>query len=215
MPTILLTGFEPFGGETLNPSWEAARALQGESIGGAVLAARRLPCVVDDVTPALVQAIDDVDPVLVLCLGLAGGRPDVSLERVAINIVDARIPDNAGRQPIDEPVVADGPAAYFSTLPIKAMAQALHHGGIPASISATAGTYVCNAVFYGLAHHIATRRPALRGGFVHLPYLPEMATRHRGAPSLALDTLVKAVRLMAATALGTGRDIKLAAGATH
>ncbi|NKI96565.1 pyroglutamyl-peptidase I [Rhizobacter sp. SG703] len=213
--TVLVTGFEPFGGETLNPSWEAARTLDGERLGDAVFAARRLPCVVDDAGPALIDAIEALDPALVLCLGLAGGRTDVSIERVAINIVDARIPDNAGRQPVDEPVVEGGPAAYFSTLPIKAMLRALHDDGIPASISSTAGTYVCNAVFYALSHYAASERPALRGGFIHVPYLPVMATRHAGAPSLALEAVVRAVRVMAATALAVERDIRLAAGSTH
>lgn len=213
--TVLVTGFEPFGGDTINPSWEAARALDGERFGGAVFAARRLPCVVDDAGPVLIDAIEELDPALVLCLGLAGGRTDVSIERVAINIVDARIPDNAGRQPVDEPVVAGAPAAYFSALPIKAMLRALHDDGIPASISSTAGTYVCNAVFYALSHYIAAERPALRGGFVHVPWLPAMAIRHASAPSLALDTLLRAVRVMAGTALGVERDIRLAAGTTH
>ena len=215
MSTILVTGFEPFGGEARNPSWEAARAVDGERVGGALLVARRLPCVVGEVRQALAAAIDEVEPRLVLSLGLAGGRADVSIERVAINVIDARIPDNAGRQPVDEPVIEDGPAAYFSTLPIKALAQALRERGIPASISQSAGTYVCNAAFYGLMHLIATRRPALRGGFVHLPYLPEMAARHPGAPSLALDTLAEAVRIMASTALAVERDIRLGAGALH
>lgn len=215
MSTILVTGFEPFGGEARNPSWEAARAVDGERVGGALLVARRLPCVVGEVRQALAAAIDEVEPRLVLSLGLAGGRADVSIERVAINVVDARIPDNAGRQPVDEPVIEDGPAAYFSTLPIKALAQALRERGIPASISQSAGTYVCNAAFYGLMHLIATRRPALRGGFVHLPYLPEMAARHPGAPSLALDTLAEAIRIMASTALAVVRDIRLGAGALH
>lgn len=213
--SILVTGFEPFGGDMLNPSWEAARALDGERLGDAVFAARRLPCVVDDAGPVLIDAIEEVDPALVVCLGLAGGRTDISIERVAINVVDARIPDNAGRQPVDEPVVEGGPTAYFSTLPIKAMLRALHDDGIPASISSTAGTYVCNAVFYALSHYIATTRPSLRGGFVHVPYLPAMATRHAAAPSLALEAMVQAVRVMAGTALSVGRDIRLAAGTTH
>jgi len=213
--TVLVTGFEPFGGETINPSWEAAHALDGERLGGAVFAARRLPCVVDDAGPVLIDAIEELNPALVLCLGLAGGRTDVSIERVAINIVDARIPDNAGRQPVDEPVVAGAPAAYFSTLPIKAMLRALRDDGIPASISSTAGTYVCNAVFYALSHYIATERPTLRGGFIHVPWLPAMAIQHASAPSLALDTLLRAVRVMAGTALGVERDIRLAAGSTH
>lgn len=223
MPTVLITGIEPFDGETLNPSWEAARALDGQTLaftcegvpGEACLIARQLPCVIGKVVGVLRQAIDEVQPDLVICLGQAGGRPDVSVERVAINVVDARIPDNDGRQPIDEPIVPGGPAAYFSSLPIKAIVRDLRAGGVPASVSNTAGTYNCNTIFYGLAHLIARQRPGLRGGFVHVPYLPEMATRHTGAPSLALDVLVHGVKIMVATALSVTEDIKLGAGALH
>jgi pyroglutamyl-peptidase len=215
MKTVLVTGIEPFDGETLNPSWEAARALDGQVLDGAVLVARQLPCVIGKVNAVLVAAIEELNPVLVLCLGQAGGRSDISVERVAINVVDARIPDNEGQQPVDEPVVPGGPAAYFSTLPIKALVHALRDQGVPASVSQSAGTYNCNAIFYGLSHHIATRRPALRGGFVHVPYLPQMAARHPGAPSLALETLIQAVRIMVATALAVEVDIKRGAGALH
>lgn len=215
MKRILVTGIEPFDGEAINPSWEAVRVLDGEEIDGHHLVARQLPCVIAEVGPVLTAAIEELDPVLVLCLGQAGGRSDITVERVAINVVDARIPDNAGRQPVDEPIVEGGPAAYFSTLPIKALVRALRDAGIPASVSQTAGTYNCNAIFYALAHHIATRRPQLRGGFIHVPYLPSMATRHPGAPSLARETVTQAVRIMAATALAVASDIKAGGGATH
>ncbi|WP_431264984.1 pyroglutamyl-peptidase I [Roseateles chitinivorans] len=215
MTTILLTGIDPFNGETINPSWEAVRALDGETVGSARLVARQLPCVIGEVGGALIAAIEEVNPDLVLCLGQAGGRPDVTIERVAINIVDARIPDNAGLQPVDEPVVAGGPAAYFSTLPIKALVAALHGAGIPASVSESAGTYNCNAIFYALSHHIATRRPGLRGGFIHVPFLPEQAVRHRGAPSMTREMLSEAVRVMVATALTTTQDVKLGFGSEH
>lgn len=215
VPTVLITGIEPFDGETLNPSWEAARRLDGQEVAGARVAARQLPCVIGKVVGVLRQALDDVQPDLVICLGQAGGRSDVSVERVAINVVDARIPDNEGRQPIDVPVVDGGPAAYFSTLPIKAIVRDLRAGGVPASVSATAGTYNCNAIFYGLAHFIATERPALRGGFVHVPYLPEMAARHPGASSLSLDLLVQGVKIMVETSLAVTSDIKESGGALH
>lgn len=213
--TVLVTGFEPFGGETLNPSWEAARALDGERLGDLVFAARRLPCVVDDAGPALIDAIEALNPALVLCLGLAGGRTDVSIERVAINVVDARIPDNAGRQPVDEPVIDGGPAAYFSALPIKALVSRLRASDIPASVSQSAGTYNCNAIFYSLLHCIATERPALRGGFIHVPYLPQMAAAHPGAPSMDIRVLIEAVEIMVATALEVSIDVKEIGGATH
>jgi len=215
MQRTLVTGIEPFDGETINPSWEAVRVLDGEEIDGHLVVARQLPCVIAEVGAVLTAAIEELDPVLVLCLGQAGGRADISIERVAINVVDARIPDNAGRQPVDEPVIAGGPAAYFSTLPIKALVRALRDAGIPASVSQTAGTYNCNAIFYALSHHIATRRPRLRGGFIHVPYLPSMATRHPGAPSLARETVTQAVRIMAATALAVASDIKAGGGAVH
>lgn len=215
VPTVLITGIKPFDGETLNPSWEAARQLDGRIIAGARVVARQLPCVIGKVVGVLRHAINEVEPDLVICLGQAGGRSDVSVERVAINVVDARIPDNEGHQPIDEPIVEGGPAAYFSTLPIKAIVRDLRAAGVPASVSSTAGTYNCNTIFYGLAHLIATERPRLRGGFVHVPYLPEMATRHPGAPSLALDVLVRGVKTMVATALAVNQDIKLGAGALH
>lgn len=215
MQTVLVTGIEPFDGETLNPSWEATRAVDERVIGGARVVARQLPCVIAEVRQALLGAIAEVDPVLVLCLGQAGGRSDISVERVAINVVDARIPDNAGRQPIDEPVIAGGPAAYFSALPIKALVRRLRESGIPASVSQTAGTYNCNAIFYSLLHCIATERPALRGGFIHVPYLPQMAAAHPGAPSMQARTLIAAIEIMVATALEVSTDLKDGGGATH
>lgn len=215
MQTVLVTGIEPFDGETLNPSWETARAVDNRVIGGARVLARRLPCVIAEVRQALLDAIAEVDPVVVLCLGQAGGRSDVSIERVAINVVDARIPDNAGRQPVDEPVIAGGPAAYFSSLPIKALVSRLRASGIPASVSQTAGTYNCNAIFYSLLHYIATERPALRGGFIHVPYLPQMAAAHPGAPSMDVRVLIEAIEIMVATALEVSIDLKEIGGATH
>ncbi|RKP56633.1 pyroglutamyl-peptidase I [Pararobbsia silviterrae] len=212
MKTILITGFEPFGDDAVNPSWEAALRVDGERMGDATIVARRLPCVVGTVQAALIAAIEETNPDVVIGVGLAAGRADISIERIAINIVDARIPDNAGHQPIDEPVIEEGPAAYFSALPIKAIARDLREAGIPASISQTAGTYVCNAMFYALRHYIATARPALRGGFVHVPLSTEMAARYPGQPTLPLDTLAAALRVMAATVATASGDIKLGAG---
>lgn len=198
MNTLLLTGFEPFGGETLNPSWQVARALEGCVLDAgdgrlARVSARELPCVFGDALRTLERALQNLRPTLVLALGQAGGRCDLSLERVAINIDDARIPDNAGAQPVDEPVVPGGPAAYFSTLPIKAMVHALREAGLPASVSQTAGTFVCNHVFYGLQHRLDGQ--GCGSGFMHIPYLPEQAAQHPGSPSLPLATLVDGVRL--------------------
>ncbi|WP_347333370.1 pyroglutamyl-peptidase I, partial [Ralstonia pseudosolanacearum] len=150
MTTVLITGIEPFESDPTNPSWDIARALDGERIDGATLVARQLPCVFGRANRELVAAIEATQPSLVLALGLASGRSELSVERVAINVIDARIPDNAGNQPVDVPVVADGPAAYFSSLPIKAIVHALRAAGVPAAVSQSAGTYNCNHLFYGL-----------------------------------------------------------------
>ena len=146
-----------------------------------------------------------------MALGQAGGRTDLSLERIAINVDDARIPDNAGAAPTDEPVVAEGPAAYFSTLPIKAMVAALRAQGIPASVSQSAGTFVCNHLFYALQHRLAGG--GVRSGFMHLPLLPEQAARSPGQPSMPLQTMLTGVRIALATALTTRHDLRSGGGA--
>ncbi|KMN34909.1 MULTISPECIES: pyroglutamyl-peptidase I [unclassified Chromobacterium] len=210
---VLLTGFEPFGGESLNPSWEAARRLDGVELAGARVHARQLPCEFGAALAALRRELDALRPTLAVAVGQAGGRAELSLERVAINIDDARIPDNAGRQPIDRPIVAGGPAAYFSTLPIKAQTAALRRAGIPAAVSQSAGTFVCNHVFYGLMHALAGG-PA-RGGFIHIPYLPEQAAAHPGAPSMSLDTISAGLTLALETALTATTDIAETGGTTH
>ena len=210
---VLLTGFEPFGGESLNPSWEAARRLDGVELAGARVHARQLPCEFGAALAALRRELDALRPTLAVAVGQAGGRAELSLERVAINIDDARIPDNAGRQPIDRPIVAGGPAAYFSTLPIKAQTAALRRAGIPAAVSQSAGTFVCNHVFYGLMHALAGG-PA-RGGFIHIPYLPEQAAAHPGAPSMSLDTIIAGLTLALETALTATTDIAETGGTTH
>lgn len=214
LPTILLTGFAPFGGEDANPSWQAASALDGERIGGHRVVARLLPVEFGASLRALQAALDAVRPTLVLCIGQAGGRAQLSLERVAINVDDARIPDNAGASPIDEPIAGDGPAAYFATLPIKAMLAALREAGVPAEVSQTAGTYVCNHVFYGLMHALRDA-PGVRGGFMHIPYAPQQAARHAGAPSLPVDTVVAGLRVALEAAIETSTDRRLAGGADH
>lgn len=205
-PLLLLTGFEPFGGETVNPALEIARGLDGALIEGVRVRAWQLPCVFGAALRALDEALQAHAPVLVLALGQASGRCDLSVERVAINVDDARIPDNAGAQPVDEPVLPGAPAAYFSTLPIKAMVAGLRAAGYPASVSQSAGTFVCNHVFYGLQHRLAGT--AVRGGFMHIPLLPEQAARHPGQPSLPLSTLVEGTRLALALALRTREDVR-------
>ena len=194
MRTLLLTGFEPFDGDSVNPSWEVARALDGEQWGDARICSVQLPCVFATAPQALQDALQAHTPQAVLCLGQAEGRSEITPERVAINVMQARIPDNAGAQPQETPVVASGPAAYFSSLPLTRMVQHLHSLQIPASISNTAGTFVCNQVFYTLQHGWA--QPGRCSGFVHLPCLPEQVTRRQRPvyPSMALSLQVQAVR---------------------
>ena len=212
---ILVTGFEPFDGETVNPALEAARRLHGMRLGGHAVSALELPCVFGASIARLQQAMAELQPDIVVCIGQAGGVPCIEVERVAINVDDARIPDNAGRQPIDEPVIAGGPAAYFSGLPIKSIVAALTAAGIPAAVSQTAGTYVCNHIFYGMSHLIATSHPQVRGGFIHIPYLPEQAARHAGAASMALETIVAGLKIVLQTTLAVTEDAKLQGGQTH
>ena len=206
---VLLTGFDAFDGATLNPSWLAVETLNGESIAGHVVVAAQLPTTFEESLQELARLLQIHKPALVICLGLAGGRQGLSLERVAINVSDARIADNAGMQPIDTPVVAGGPAAYFSTLPIKAMLQALQQAGIASEVSQTAGTFVCNHVFYALMHALATKRrfKGIRGGFIHVPYLLE-----QGTPCMALDDMTRGLRIAVDCALSTSCDVTYSAG---
>jgi pyroglutamyl-peptidase len=206
---ILVTGFEPFGGECVNPSAEVARALHGRTIDGARVVGVVLPCVFGVSIDAMRSALDTHRPQLVLALGLAAGREGFTLERIAINLDDARIADNAGAQPIDAPVVARGPAANFTTLPIKAMATALRNAGHLAAVSNSAGTFVCNHVFYGLQHALKRRR-GVRSGFMHLPCLPVQAAS--GMPSLSLMAMVEGVAIALAAALRTSADLRSSEG---
>lgn len=215
MRSVLITGFEPFGGERVNPSWEVVKQLNDLMMGGVRVVARQLPCVFGEALTALNAAIDDIQPVLVLAIGQAGGRADITIERVAINIDDARIPDNQGHQPVDQPIVEDGPAAYFTRLPIKAMVQGIRDAGIPASISQTAGTYVCNHVMYGLLHRLNSANSEVKGGFIHIPYLPEQAVDHPGAPSMSTQSVLIALELAISIALQIEHDLHIPGGAIH
>ncbi|MBK6358906.1 MAG: pyroglutamyl-peptidase I [Comamonadaceae bacterium] len=211
-PSVLMTGFDAFGGQALNPSWLAVQALHGRRIAGHRIVSARIPTVFGTALEHLQTLMMAHRPTLVVCVGQAGGRAALSLERVAINLIDARIADNALAQPVDEPVVAGGPAAYFSTLPVKAMRVALQRQGLAAEVSQTAGTFVCNQVFYGLMHFLATQRGwrRVRGGFIHVPWLPE-----QGTPSMPLEAIVHGLRLAVRVALTTSQDLRIAAGQTH
>jgi pyroglutamyl-peptidase len=180
MKTVLLTGFEPFGGERLNPSWLAVRRLHGLTIHGHRIVSRRLPTAYRESLQKLRRLLRRLRPALVICVGQAGGRAEITPERVAINVDDSLLPDNAGWKPVDAAIIPGGPAAYWSTLPVKAIVRALQRHGIPASVSSTAGTFVCNHVFYGLMHELAKGGGTVRGGFVHVPFLPQQAARQAG-----------------------------------
>ncbi|MFF0312275.1 pyroglutamyl-peptidase I [Streptosporangium sp. NPDC004379] len=205
--TVLLTGFEPFDGDTVNPSWEAVSLVPG-------VRAVQVPCVFGAAVDRLREAVAEHDPRVVVCVGQAGGRADVTVERVAVNLDDARIPDNAGRQPIDEPVVRGGPAAYFATLPVKACVAAARAVGVPASVSQSAGTFVCNHLFYGLMHLIATERPDIRGGFVHVPFAPGQVL-DRAAPSMPPALVAEALAAVVTAASFMEGDLRLVGGSLH
>jgi pyroglutamyl-peptidase len=211
MATLLLTAFEPFDGEMLNPSWEAAQALHGQRIGRATVAAVQLPCVFATALPALRAALDAHRPHWALALGLAGSRSAISFERVAVNLIDARIADNAGAQPVDQPVVAGGPTAYFTGLPVKALCAALQADGHRAELSHSAGSFVCNQVFYALMHELAAQ-PGVVGGLIHLPPLPEQAARHPQATPMALDEQVRALRRVIGLLVDGAAEIHAAGG---
>ncbi len=193
-PRILVTGFEPFGGEPVNPSMLAVLGLAADPPPGIVLHSAILPVSLRRTPPALLEAVARYRPDVVIATGQAGGRAEVSVERIGINVTDFRVPDNDGAQPGDGPVLAGGPAAYFATIPVQAVAAALQQAGVPASVSNSAGTHLCNHTLYLLGHLAATGYPAMRGGLLHLPYLPEQVARHPGQPSMALAMQVAALR---------------------
>ena len=197
---ILVTGFTPFGGEKINPSWEAVKRLP-DRIGGAELVKREIPTEFDASGAALRELLAELRPDAVLCVGQYGGANCIRVERVAVNLRDARIADNAGRQPADEPVVTGGPDAYFATIPTRKIVDALREQDIPAQLSYSAGTFVCNNLLYCALHESAQRDPAPRCGFVHVPYLPEQA-KDGSAPSMSLDLMVKALETAAEVLAG-------------
>ncbi len=189
----LVTGFEPFGGERINASLEAVRRLPPR-IGPLEIVTAELPVSYARAMPALEAAIDRARPDLVLCVGQAGERAALCVERVAVNLQDARIPDNDGAQPADAPIAADGPAACLATLPVRAAVAALHAAELPAQLSMSAGTFVCNHVFYGLMRLAAARKPSFRAGFLHVPCLPEQAAP--GAPAIALEDIARGIQVV-------------------
>lgn len=187
---LLITGFDPFGGETVNPSWEAVRLLP-DRIGDYQLMKMEIPTVFSEAARLVLETADRLQPDVILCIGQAGGRKCVTPEVVGINLREARIPDNAGNMPVDTPVREDGPAAYFATVPVRDMVKAISAEGIPAALSYSAGTFVCNDVLYSILHH--THAAQVRAGFIHVPFLPEQAGEN--VPSLPLEKITEAIAL--------------------
>ena len=212
---ILVTGFDPFGGETVNPALEAVKSLPSE-IHGAEVHWVVIPTVFYQSAEVLEIAIIRYQPDAVLCIGQAGGRASLTPERVAINQDDARIPDNQGNQPIDTPIRLDGQAAYFSTLPIKAMVQAIKEEGLPATVSNTAGTFVCNHLMYQALYLADKKFPDMRAGFMHIPYMTEQVINKPNTASMSLTDIVRGIE----AAIGAivdykDKDIKIVGGTTH
>lgn len=188
---ILITGFDPFGGETVNPAYEAVKLLP-DTIAGAEIIKKEIPTEFIRAGEVLESAIIECKPDVVICVGQAGGRSAITPEKVAINIMDGRIPDNAGYQPVDVPIQKDGPTAYFSSLPVKAMVQEMKDAGIPAALSYTAGSYVCNYLMYTLLYLIDTKYPNMCGGFVHVPYsMEQVVNKPLGTPSMDLHQIAR------------------------
>mgnify|MGYP001016737114 FL=1 len=212
---ILVTGFDPFGGEKVNPALEAVKSLPSE-IHGAEIHWVEIPTVFYRSAEVLEAEIVRFQPDAVLCIGQAGGRASLTPERVAINQDDARIPDNQGNQPVDTPIRLDGQAAYFSTLPIKAMVQAIKEEGLPATVSNTAGTFVCNHLMYQALYLADKKFANMRAGFMHIPYMTEQVINKSNTASMNLTDIVRGIE----AAIGAivdykDKDIKIVGGTTH
>ena len=215
MMKILVTGFDPFGGEKINPALETIKRLP-DTILGAQIIKLEIPTVVGKSLAKITEAVEKENPDAVLSIGQAGGRSEITVERVGINIDDCRIPDNEGNQPIDEPVVKGGPAAYFVTVPIKAIVENIKAHKIPASISNTAGTFICNHVCYCVAHLAAQRTVAgkpMKSGFIHIPFLPEQVIGKPAlTPSMSLETIISGITHALEAIVKHGSDIKVSGG---
>lgn len=211
---VVVTGFDPFGGEAINPAFEAVKKLPAE-IAGAEIIKVEVPTVFGTSGEKVAEAIETHQPDMVICVGQAGGRQTVTVEKVAINLAEARIPDNAGQQPSDVLLVEDGATAYFTNLPIKAMVKNCHDHQLPAAISYTAGTFVCNDIMYHLLHLINTKYPTIRGGFIHVPFLPEQTIDKPTFASMSLEAITDSLFYMIEAAVKTQEDIQLQGGTTH
>lgn len=209
MKKILITGFEPFGGASINPALEAVNKLADCELENGKIVVCEVPVTRYESIDTVIAAIEEHQPDVVITVGQAGGRTAITPERVAINVDDFRIKDNGGFQPVDEPIVEGGPDAYFSTLPIKAITASLQEKGIPCQVSNTAGTFVCNHLFYGIQHYLADK--SIRHGFVHIPLLP-VQDATGAQPTMALETIVEGLKLLAQACVDNQEDIRFNAG---
>ncbi|EJO5347724.1 pyroglutamyl-peptidase I [Clostridium botulinum] len=211
MKKVLITGFDPFGGEKINPALEAVKKIQ-EEISNAKVIKVEIPTVFRKSLEKLEQSIKEHNPDIVICVGQAGGRFDITPERVAINMDDARIKDNEGNQPLDIPIFEDGENAYFTSLPIKAMVDEMKKNGVPASVSNTAGTFVCNHVMYGLLYMIDKKFNNVKGGFIHVPFIPSQVVDKKNTPSMSLENITKGLECAIKGAVENNSDIKQIGG---
>lgn len=208
---VLITGFDPFGGEKINPAWEAVRALP-DNIDGIEVVKLQIPTVFKKSAKKLFENIDSVKPDVVICVGQAGGRYEFCVERVAINLDDGRIPDNEGYQPVDVKVFEDGENAYFSTLPIKAIVEEVKKAGIPAAVSNTAGTYVCNHIMYSLLYYLNKNNLNIKGGFIHVPFIPEQVVEKKNTPYMELTRITKALEISIKAIRDYEKDLVISGG---
>jgi pyroglutamyl-peptidase len=208
---VLVTGFDAFCGEKTNPSWEICTRLP-KSLAGLRVETARVPCEFRRAIEVVAAAIERHRPELVVCLGQAGGRAHLGVERVAINVDDARVEDNAGARPIDEPIAPLGPPAYFATLPIKAMVEGMRAVGVPAEVSNSAGTYVCNHLMYGVLHFLAGSGRKARAGFIHVPYAEEQVLDKPAIAAMSISTMVKGVEAAIVAASRHATDLKVGGG---
>ncbi|MGL4688294.1 MAG: pyroglutamyl-peptidase I [Fusobacteriaceae bacterium] len=211
MKKILITGFDPFGGEKINPAYEAVKGLKN-TIEGYEIIKREIPTVFVKSYEKLFALIKEIKPEIVICVGQAGGRFEITPERVAINLDDARIPDNEGNQPIDMEIFQDGKSAYFSNLPIKKIALAIQEKGIPSVVSNTAGTFVCNHVMYALMYFIEKNNLDMKGGFIHVPYLPEQVINKKGQPYMSQELITQGLEQSLICAIKNDSDGKIIGG---
>lgn len=212
---VLVTGFDPFGGEKINPAFEAVKLLP-DTIAGAQIVKLEIPTVFTRSADVVEKAIKEHQPDIVIDVGQAGGRSCMTVEKVAINLAEARIPDNDGEQPLDEPLRADGETAYFATVPVKAMVENMREHGIPAHISYTAGTYVCNAVMYNVLYLLDKKYPGVRGGFIHVPFESgQVVDKANGTPFMSLEMIAKGIEYSIEAAVKNEADVKENMGETH